>query len=62
MEKKVDVKATNSRFTEQCISRSAWATKHGLNPNVFSQRLNGRLPITPEIADLLRAENLLVEN
>ena len=59
--KTIDTAATNARFSERCISRSAWATKHGINPNVFSQRLNGRLEITPEIAELLRKDDLLVE-
>ena len=56
----IDVKATNKRFTERCISRTAWAVKHGINAQVFSQRLNGRLKITPEIAEKLREDNLLV--
>lgn len=57
----IDVKATNAKFDERCIARSAWARSKGLNPATFYQRLNGHLGITPEIAELLRKEGLLVE-
>ncbi len=60
-EKTIDVKATNAMFDEKCISRSAWGRKHGLNVAVLHQRLNGHLAITPDIANLLRADGLLVE-
>lgn len=58
----IDIQATNAKFDELCISRSAWARKHLINPAVFYQRLSGQLKITPEIAALLRADNILVEH
>ena len=61
-EKTIDVKATNAMFDEKCISRGAWARSKGINQATFYQRLGGHLAITPEIADLLRADGLLVEN
>lgn len=58
---KINKQKTNARFKEMCINRSAWALKHGLKPSVLNHRLNGRLDITPAIAELMRADNLLVE-
>jgi hypothetical protein len=58
----IDLKATNDMFDTRCISRSAWARSKGINPATFYQRLNGSLKITPEIATLLKNDNLLVTN
>lgn len=57
----IDVKATNAKFDEKCISRSAWARSKCINPATFYQRLNGQLQITPQIAKLLEADGLLVK-
>ena len=60
--KTIDVAATRARFDEKCINISAWARSKGLNQATFYQRLSGQLAITPDIADLLRADGLLVED
>ena len=57
----IDVKATNAMFDKKNINRAGWARSRGLNQATFYQRLNGHLAITPEIAELLRADGLLVE-
>lgn len=56
----IDVKATNAKFDEKCISRSAWARSKGINPAVFYQRLHGHLKMPDHIIKLLEADGLLV--
>lgn len=57
----IDIKATNARFDERCIVRSAWARSKGLNPATFYHRLCGNLLMPDTIKELLRADGLLVE-
>ena len=57
----IDIKATNARFDERCISRAAWARSKCINPATFYMRLNGQMGMPDHIAELLKEDGLLVE-